>query len=35
MRIEDVEYAVGDSRLVGHLAIDDEQSGPSRRVGVS
>jgi dienelactone hydrolase len=28
MRIEDVEYTVGGSRMVGHLAIDDEQSGP-------
>jgi dienelactone hydrolase len=28
MRIEDVEYTVGESRMVGHLAIDDELSGP-------
>jgi dienelactone hydrolase len=28
MRIEDVEYTVGGSHMVGHLAIDDEQSGP-------
>jgi dienelactone hydrolase len=28
MRIEDVEYAVGGSRMVGHLVIDEEQSGP-------
>jgi dienelactone hydrolase len=28
MRIEDVEYTVGGSRMVGHLAIDDEKSGP-------
>jgi dienelactone hydrolase len=32
MRIEDIEYTVGGSRLVGHLAIDDELSG--RRPGV-
>jgi dienelactone hydrolase len=28
MRIEDVEYTVDGSRMVGHLAIDDERSGP-------
>jgi dienelactone hydrolase len=28
MRIEDVEYTVNGSRMIGHLAIDDEQSGP-------
>jgi dienelactone hydrolase len=28
MRIEDVEYTVAGSRMVGHLAIDDELSGP-------
>jgi dienelactone hydrolase len=28
MRIEDIEYTVGGSRMVGHLALDDEQSGP-------
>ena len=28
MRIEDIEYKVGGSRMVGHLAIDDERSGP-------
>lgn len=32
MRIEDVEYTVRGDRMVGHLAIDDEQSG--RRPGV-
>jgi len=28
MRIEDVEYTVGGSRMVGHLVIDEEPSGP-------
>jgi dienelactone hydrolase len=28
MRIEDVEYTVGGNRMVGHLVIDEEQSGP-------
>ena len=28
MRIEDIEYKVGGSRMVGHLVIDDEHSGP-------
>jgi dienelactone hydrolase len=27
MRIEDVEYAVGGDRMIGHLAIDDERQG--------
>jgi dienelactone hydrolase len=28
MRIEDVEYTVEGTRMIGHLAIDDELSGP-------
>ena len=32
MRIEDIEYTVGGSRMLGHLAIDDER--PGRRPGV-
>jgi dienelactone hydrolase len=28
MRIEDIEYAVEGDRMVGHLAVDDERSGP-------
>ena len=32
MRIEDIEYSVAGSRMVGHLAIDDEQ--PGSRPGV-
>jgi dienelactone hydrolase len=28
MRIDDVKYTVAGSRMVGHLAIDDELSGP-------
>jgi dienelactone hydrolase len=28
MRIEDIEYTVGGARMVGHLAVDDEQPGP-------
>jgi dienelactone hydrolase len=27
MRIDDIEYTVGDGRMVGHLAVDDERSG--------
>jgi dienelactone hydrolase len=27
MRIEDIEYTVGGSRMVGHLAVDDERPG--------
>lgn len=27
MRIEDIEYRVGDRRMVGHLAVDDERAG--------
>jgi dienelactone hydrolase len=27
MRIEDIEYAVGGDRMIGHLAIDDERPG--------
>jgi dienelactone hydrolase len=27
MRIEDIEYSVGGTRMVGHLAIDDALSG--------
>jgi dienelactone hydrolase len=27
MRVEDIEYTVGGSRMVGHLAIDDARSG--------
>jgi dienelactone hydrolase len=27
MRIEDIEYTVGGTRMLGHLAIDDERSG--------
>src|SRR3984957_2509415 len=32
MRIEDIEYNVGGTRLVGHLAIDDTR--PGSRPGV-
>jgi len=32
MRIEDIEYTVGGSRMVGHLAVDDER--PGARPGV-
>jgi dienelactone hydrolase len=32
MRIEDIEYTVGGTRMVGHLAVDDERSG--RRPGI-
>src|ERR1700731_4793364 len=32
MRIEDIEYTGGGSRMVGHLAIDDER--PGSRPGV-
>jgi dienelactone hydrolase len=28
MRIEDIEYTVGGNRMVGHLAVHDERSGP-------
>jgi len=28
MRIEDIEYTVAGSRMIGHLAIDDERVGP-------
>jgi dienelactone hydrolase len=28
VRIEDIEYTVAGSRMVGHLAIDDDTSGP-------
>ena len=27
MRIEDIEYSVGESRMLGHLAIDDGRTG--------
>ncbi|MBO0729082.1 MAG: dienelactone hydrolase family protein [Acidimicrobiaceae bacterium] len=27
MRIEDIEYTVDGSRMIGHLAVDDERSG--------
>jgi dienelactone hydrolase len=27
MRIEDIEYTAGGTRMVGHLAIDDERAG--------
>ena len=32
MRIEDIEYTVGGSRMVGHLAVDEER--PGSRPGV-
>src|SRR5438067_343706 len=32
MRIEDIEYTVGDRRMVGHLAVDE--SSPGSRPGV-
>ena len=32
MRIEDIEYSVAGGRMIGHLAIDDEQ--PGSRPGV-
>jgi dienelactone hydrolase len=32
MRIEDIEYTVGGTRMLGHLAIDDER--PGSRPGV-
>jgi dienelactone hydrolase len=28
VRIEDIEYTVGDGSMLGHLAIDDERPGP-------
>jgi dienelactone hydrolase len=28
MRIEDIDYAVGGDRMIGHLAIDDERPAP-------
>jgi dienelactone hydrolase len=28
MRIEDIEYTVGDGSMLGHLAVDDEKPGP-------
>jgi dienelactone hydrolase len=32
MRIEDIEYTVGGTRMLGHLAIDDQR--PGSRPGV-
>jgi dienelactone hydrolase len=28
VRIEDIEYTVGGSRMIGHLAVDEERPGP-------
>jgi dienelactone hydrolase len=28
MRVEDIEYTVGEERMLGHLAIDDRRLGP-------
>ena len=35
MRIEDIEYEVDGLQLIGHLAVDDERTGPRPAVLVS